>query len=137
VPRKPQRQTTIMTPKDLHRRRAVRLLEGPFDLTLDGSVQFTHTREWLVPEQIGIYFIHDLRGVLYIGKTADLRRRFAEHYWICGNELLRLAMRSPVGALLFSWQQSPDEVSCADAERSLISRFQPVCNRLLLNFTSH
>ena len=135
MPKKPQRQTKVLTPKDLHRRRAVRLLEGPFDLTLDGTVQFTHTREWLVPEQVGIYLIHDLRGVLYIGKTTDLRRRFAEHYWICGNELLRLAMRSTVGALLFSWQQSPDEASCAEAERGLISRFQPVCNRLLLNFT--
>lgn len=136
VPKKPPPPVVGPTRRDFHRNRAVRLLTGPFDLVLDGSVQFTHTREWLVPARTGVYLIHDLRGVLYVGRTADLRRRFTEHYWICGNQLLRLAMRSPVGVLLFSWQQHLDQVSCGVTERRLVSRFQPVCNRLLLDLTS-
>lgn len=132
--KKPRASAVSRTPHDFHRSRAARLLTGPFDLALDGTVSFTHTREWLVPEQMGVYLIHDLRGVLYVGRTNDLRRRFAEHYWVCGNQLLRLALRSPVGVLMFSWSQHPDEITCAAAERRLIARFQPVCNRLLLDF---
>ena len=134
--KKPPPPAVGPTPRDFHRSRAVRLLTGPFDLTLDGSVEFTHTREWLVPERTGVYLLHDLRGVLYVGRTNDLRRRFSQHYWICGNQLLRLALRSPVGALLFSWKQHPDETLSSATERRLIARFQPVCNRLLLDFSS-
>ena len=75
--------------------------------------------------------IHDLRGVLYIGRTRNLYRRFDEHYWFTDNELLSLAMRQSFGELTFSWLIAEDERERADLEHRLIAWLRPACNRLL------
>ncbi len=41
--------------------------------------------------------LHDLRGVLYVGATGNLNRRFHQHYWLTEDELLAEAMRRPLG----------------------------------------
>lgn len=96
---------------------------------IHGSTGFRQGREVYVPSKGGVYFIHDLRGILYIGKTVDLRRRFAQHYWDRENPFLALAMEHPVGDVTFSWTltPSPDRDTL---EAHLIAAYQPPCNRL-------
>lgn len=122
-----------LTKTDFRRDRAVRLLENLPDLSFDGSVELALTREFLIPEQTGVYLMHDVRGVLYVGRTKNLRRRFVQHERLRRNRLLRLAMSRPVGSLTFSWILVPPGEPSAALERRLIARFQPVCNRLLLD----
>jgi excinuclease UvrABC nuclease subunit len=107
-----------------HRRRMVL---APPSLQPDGSVPFR--RGWLlgVPRAEGVYLIHDIRGPLYIGRAENLRRRFEEHYLDSHNPSLRLALRSGVGQLLFSWVlvAGPEQV---ELERELIRSLRPLCN---------
>lgn len=113
---------------DKHRQALLRM---PVDIELSGSTAFRHTRHIYVPKKGGIYLIHDLRGVLYVGRTRNLYRRFDEHYWLTDNELLSLAMRQSFGELTFSWAIAEDKGERADLETRLIAWLRPACNRLL------
>lgn len=103
------------------------LIEPPPELSLDGSVRYRPSRAIGVPAAAGVYLIHDLRGMLYIGCAGDLRRRFEEHYLDSHNPDLRYAIRSAVGPLSFSWVlvAAPEHV---ELERLLIRSFRPLCN---------
>ena len=107
------------------------LLHMPLDVVLSGSTAFRHTRHIYVPKKGGVYLIHDLRGVLYVGRTRNLYRRFDEHYWLTVNELLSLAMQQSFGELSFSWITVNDECERIDLESRLIVWLRPACNRLL------
>ena len=107
------------------------LLHMPLDVELSGTTAFRHTRHIYVPKKGGVYLIHDLRGVLYVGRTRNLYRRFDEHYWFTGNELLALAMRQSFGEIAFSWITANDERERIDLESRLIVWLRPACNRLL------
>lgn len=107
------------------------LLLVPVHIEMSGSTAFRHTRHIHVPKKGGVYLIHDLRGVLYIGRTRNLYRRFDEHYWLAENEFLSLAMRQPFGEITFSWVIDEDEGDRVDLESRLIAWLRPVCNRLV------
>ena len=107
------------------------LLQMPLDVDLSGSTPFRHTRHMYVPKKGGVYLVHDLRGVLYVGKSRNLYRRFNEHYWLTDNELLSLAMRQSFGEITFSWVIANEEWKQAELEHNLIAWLRPVCNRLL------
>ncbi len=100
------------------------------DVRVDGTVGFRFAQELLVPEEGGVYLIHDLRGVLYAGRTANLLRRFRQHYWAQNNPLLVAAIVRPVGELSFSWTLAEEGAEQARLERRLIRAFVPPCNRL-------
>lgn len=104
-------------------------LEIPF--RVGGSAAFRHTRQMLVPRQGGVYLLHDLRGVLYVGATGNLNRRFHQHYWLTENELLAEAMRCPFGELMFSWLSVAERGQRIALERVLIGWLQPPCNRVI------
>lgn len=106
------------------------LLQVPY-LTPQGSVAFRQTRMLLVPDGPGVYLIHDLRGVLYVGRTSNLRRRFHQHYWLTENEFLRLALRQRFGMVEFSWWIVDAERNRACLEAGLITWLCPPCNRLM------
>src|SRR4051812_8688529 len=93
----------------------------PAGLELSGSTAFRCTRHMLVPQKPGVYLLHDLRGVLYVGKTRNLYRRFDQHYWLTDNELLALAMRRPFGELAFSWILVDGDNERTDLERRVIA----------------
>ena len=109
--------------------RALLLAPAP-EFPLAGSVPLRRARSFLVPNEPGVYLIHDLRGVLYAGRTTRLQRRFEEHRTTQSNELLVLAQRSAFGALAFSWALVSDGRRRAQLERALVSWLQPVCNRV-------
>ena len=111
------------------RRRA--LLHIPLDVELSGSTAFRHTRHIYVPKKGGVYLIHDLRGVLYVGRSRNLYRRFDEHYWLTDNDLLLLAMRQAFGEITFSWVIAEEERKRMELEHRLIAWLRPACNRLL------
>ena len=90
------------------------------------------TREFLVPEDAGVYMVHDLRGVLYVGLSRNVRQRFVQHDRLRRNRLLNLAMDRPVGVISFSWRLVGDRETRVALERHLIAALQPVCNRQLL-----
>jgi excinuclease UvrABC nuclease subunit len=100
-------------------------------LTPQSSIPFRQTRSLLIPDRPGVYLIHDLRGVLYAGKTRDLRRRFYEHYWLTDNELLRLALRQRFGAVHFSWWLVEGDADRAGLEAGLVAWLRPPCNRVI------
>ena len=117
----------------IRRERIARLLNREISWSPDGSVELVLTREFLVPADAGVYLIHDLRGVLYVGQSRNLRQRFIQHDRLRRNRLLRLAMNRPVGVLKFSWRLVADENQRSAFERELIAVLQPVCNRQLLD----
>jgi predicted GIY-YIG superfamily endonuclease len=105
------------------------LLRRPPDMDLAGPVPLQRIRGFVIPDDPGVYLIHDLRGVLYAGRSICLRRRFAEHCEARGNELIALAQRSVFGRLTFSWVFVPDALRRTQLERELISWLRPPCNR--------
>lgn len=117
----------------VRRDRADRLLTQEISWSPDGSIELALTREFMVPDDAGVYLIHDLRGVLYVGQSRKLRQRFVQHDRLRRNRLLRLAMSRPVGLMWFSWRLVADENERFTFERALIAILQPVCNRQLLD----
>lgn len=117
----------------VRRERAERLLSREISWSPDGTIELVIAREFLVPDDAGVYLIHDLRGVLYVGQSRHLRLRFVQHDRLRRNRLLRLAMNRPVGIMKFSWRLVADEDARAAFERELIAVLQPVCNRQLLD----
>lgn len=108
-----------------------KLIYEPPSLVLDYTVPFKMGQAFLIPEQPAVYFIHDLRGIIYVGRTENLKRRFTQHYWKQSNEILVEAISRPLGKLLFSWNLSgfPEQILL---ERKLIRDLQPPCNRTSL-----
>lgn len=113
--------------------RSTRLLTCEISWSPDGSVEMVLTREFMVPDDAGVYLIHDLRGVLYVGQSRKLRQRFVQHDRLRRNRLLRLAMSRPVDVMRFSWRLVADEAERSAFERELVAILQPVCNRQLLD----
>ncbi|HEV7228070.1 GIY-YIG nuclease family protein [Brevundimonas sp.] len=113
--------------------RADRLLTQEISWSPDGTVELVLTREFMVPDDAGVYLIHDLRGVLYVGQSRKLRQRFVQHDRLRRNRLLHLAMSRPVGIMRFSWRLVADEEERSAFERELVATLQPVCNRQLLD----
>jgi excinuclease UvrABC nuclease subunit len=113
----------------LHHKRDA-LVYDPPEIDLDGTVSYTAGGSLSVPQRPGVYLIHDLRGVLYVGRTANLHTRYFQHYWDSHNSKVTAVLRKPMGRLEFSWINS-DLGEQAQLERELIRAIQPVCNRLL------
>lgn len=105
------------------------ILTAPPLPRLDGRTAFCQGHQGYVPAQGGVYLIHDLRGILYVGKSVDLRRRFAEHYWLGGNPYLALAVANPIGDVTFSWSIAASPMR-DELEAHLIAAYNPPCNRL-------
>lgn len=114
--------TTITTRRTTARRRIVR---QPPDVTIDGEVPYQQGWAAGIPPDPGVYLIYDQRGLLYVGRSIDLRRRFHEHLEFSHNELLRIALANSWGQLRFAWivDQNP-----AELEEHLIALLMPICN---------
>lgn len=114
--------TTITTRRASARRRLVR---QPPTVTIDGEVAYQQGWAAGVPTDAGVYLIHDMRGLLYVGRSMDLRRRFHQHLEFSHNELLRIAITNTWGQLRFAWIVDPDP---AALEERLIGLLMPICN---------
>ncbi len=121
----------VPTPKDRITSRRTILLSQPPTIPLSGPIPLRRVRGFLIPDEPGVYLIHDLRGVLYAGRSICLRRRFGEHCEARGNELIGLAQRSVFGLLAFSWVIVPDRQRRAQLEHEFIAWLQPPCNSVV------
>lgn len=106
------------------------LVFNPPVVRFDGRVPARPGLVGCVPLEPGVYLFHDLRGVLYVGRTSVLKRRFTQHLEGSHNSWLSAALRSPVDDLQFGWFLA-DEAEQCDLERSLIRLFRPLCNHIL------
>jgi excinuclease UvrABC nuclease subunit len=120
---------TVVKPIDVHHFGSSRLeiIYNPPALHLDGSVAYSAGWALLVPASSGVYFIHDLRGFLYIGRTNNLNVRFGQHYWGSHNRAVNAALKRPVGQTQFSWMTCDDEAAVT-LEKEYIRGYQPLAN---------
>ena len=96
-------------------------------LLFDGSVPYLVVNELAIPDSPGLYFIHDLRGCLYIGRTNKLRRRFLQHHRSSHSSSLTLAISNPIGPQVFSWIAARGWTQI-ELEGHFIRIFSPICN---------
>lgn len=103
------------------------LITSPPVLDVAGTVRYRPAWALAVPRRPGVYLIHDLRGVIYIGRADDLRRRYEDHLAGSHNIDVVRALRSTIGNLCFSWVlvAAPEQT---ELERSLIRSLRPLCN---------
>lgn len=106
-----------------------RLITNPPLVNFEKTIPYRKGFAIDVPMTSGIYLVHDIRGVLYIGQSDNLRRRFDEHFWEKDNPLLAKAVAHPVGEVYFSFL-NVDVSKLNSVERQLIRSFYPLCNRL-------
>ena len=93
----------------------------------DGSIGFSIFEKIYAPKNAGVYFVHDLRGILYIGKARNIHNRFAQHAWIRENKILFKLSQNPFGKLKFSWVNTKDEQTADKFEKKWIRIFKPIC----------
>ncbi|MBF9435261.1 MULTISPECIES: GIY-YIG nuclease family protein [Mycobacteroides] len=105
------------------------MTHNPPTLRLDGTVAYMEGWALLIPAESGVYFVHDLRGFLYIGRTRNLNLRYRQHYWASHNASLVAALKAPVGQVEFSWITCEEGVAVG-LERSYIRAFQPLTNSI-------
>ena len=106
------------------------LAVDPPQVSFDGDVPARPGLSGCVPDQGGVYLFADFRGVLYVGQTQNLRRRFAQHLNGSHNDWLTRALRRPVGDLRFYWILA-DPRGQAALEQDLIRAFRPLCNQAM------
>ena len=94
----------------------------------DGSIGFSVFENIYAPKNPGVYFIHDLRGILYIGKAGNIHNRFTQHSWIRKNRALFKLSQNPFGKLKFSWVNTKNEKIADNFEKKWIRIFKPICN---------
>ena len=101
--------------------------------TFDGSVQYKSLRSFTVPTNPGVYFIHDFRGIIYIGEAKNLRQRFLQHH--NGEENIKLAelARYPFGDLRFYWINTDTKLKAVKIQKLWIRIFQPISNNIKYN----
>ena len=99
----------------------------------DGSVQYKSSRSFTVPTNPGVYFIHDFRGIIYIGEAKNLRQRFLQHH--NGEENIKLAelARYPFGDLRFYWINTDTKLKAVKIQKLWIRIFQPISNNIKYN----
>ncbi|MFC3802827.1 GIY-YIG nuclease family protein [Cohnella sp. GCM10012308] len=101
-------------------------------VNLSGTVRYALASLGNIPIDSGVYLIHDLRGTLYVGKSANLQRRFEQHWRKSHNTGLNKALLSPVGQVQFSWIRHPDP---GELEKSLVTFIRPICNEIKFKST--
>ena len=99
----------------------------------DGSVQYKTPRAFTLPKNPGVYFIHDFRGILYIGEAKNIRNRFLQHHRNEENTLLKELVEYPFGDLRFYWLNAETKLKAVKIQKYWIRVFQPITNNIKYN----
>ena len=99
----------------------------------DGSVQYKTPRAFTLPTNPGVYFIHDFRGILYIGEAKNIKNRFLQHHRNEENSLLKELVKYPFGDLRFYWLNAETKLKAVKIQKYWIRVFQPVTNNIKYN----
>ena len=98
-----------------------------------GSVRYKASRGFMLPTNPGVYFIHDFRGILYIGEAKNLKQRFFQHHRNEDNTMLRELVRYPFGELRFYWLDAETKLKAVKIQKKWIRVFQPISNNIKYN----
>ena len=96
----------------------------------DGSVQYKTSRAFTLPTNPAVYFIHDFRGILYIGEAKKLRQRFLQHHRNEDNAKLKELVSYPFGDLRFYWLNVETKLKAVKIQKFWIRIFQPISNNI-------
>ena len=99
----------------------------------DGSVQYKTSRAFILPTNPAVYFIHDFRGILYIGEAKNLKQRFLQHHRNEENQKLRELIRLPFGDLRFYWINTETKLKAVKIQKFWIRELQPITNNIKYN----
>jgi DNA polymerase-3 subunit epsilon len=81
-----------------------------------------------VPENCGVYYLHDERGeVIYVGKSLNIRKRLFEHF----ADLTPKGEKIRTGVADISWEVTGSELVALLLESAEIKRLLPRVNRAL------
>lgn len=95
------------------------------------TLTFSSSQAIYAPTTTGVYFIHDLRGILYIGLTNNFRERLKQHTWLRKNKNLLNLSKNFFGSLKFSWVEFSSYKEAKKSEKKWIKVFNPICNETL------
>lgn len=99
----------------------------------EGSVQYKFPRAFTLPTTPGVYFIHDFRGILYIGEAKNIRQRFLQHQRKEDNLFLKEMVKCPFGELRFYWLNTETKLKAVKIQKKWIRVFQPITNNIKYN----
>ena len=97
---------------------------------LKKKVFYKISNKFFVPEYIGVYFIHDMRGFLYIGETKNLRDRFLQHLQREENQHLKKIIKNPFGDLSFYWIKTNTKLEALKLQKYWIRSLKPFTNKI-------
>ena len=98
-----------------------------------GSVKCKTSRAFTLPTCSGVYFIHDFRGIHYIGEAKNLQQRFLQHHTNEDNVILIELVRYPFGELCFYWLTTKTKPKAVKLQKYWIRVFQPIANNVKYN----
>ena len=101
--------------------------------SFDGSVQYKLPRAFTLPTNPAVYFIHDFRGILYIGEAKNIKQRFLQHHNNEENALLKELVKYPFGDLRFYWLNAETKLKAVKIQKYWIRVFQPITNNIKYN----
>ena len=91
----------------------------------DGSVNYNIFNAFALPKTAGVYFIHDFRGVLYIGESLNIKKRFIQHQVNEENNSLSNLVKIPFGELKFSWVKTKNKSKAMKIQNEWIRFLDP------------
>ncbi len=112
--------------------------KNPIYPKLKDKVAYKISNKYFIPESSGVYFVHDLRGFLYIGETKNLQKRFLQHLQKEKNRDLINSIKNPFGDLNFYWINTNSKLEAIKLQNYWIRvlRENPFKNKLLYKHNS-
>ena len=82
-----------------------------------------------IPKKPGIYFFHEKKKIIYIGKARDLRPRIASYF--TGHDPDTRKQKMVVAADSLTWRETESDVEALILEAELIKTHRPKYNILM------
>ena len=102
----------------------------PLYPNFDKKVSYKLSNNFFIPKREGVYFIHDMRGFLYIGESNNLRNRFLQHLQREKNSDLTNLIKYPFGDLSFYWVKSNTKLEAVKLQKYWIRILKPFTNKI-------
>ena len=99
----------------------------------DNSIAYKISSAFVLPKTPGVYFIHDFRGVLYIGESKNLRQRFVQHILKEKNLNLKEIISNPCGEVKFYWFTVSNKYKAIKIQKDWIRIFKTKFNYIKYN----
>jgi predicted GIY-YIG superfamily endonuclease len=102
----------------------------PLYPNFDKKVSYKLSNNFFIPKREGVYFVHDMRGFLYIGESNNLRNRFLQHLQREKNSDLTNLIKYPFGDLSFYWVTANTKLEAVKLQKYWIRILKPFTNKI-------